>query len=86
MRPVDDEGVVIRQGVHFRRVARGGKRCGQDTESPRMSLEKNVDNSAALRKYCNECIELVVCRYRNALTVRRELQRDRLAPFYEVNS
>ena len=51
-----------------------------------MSLEKNVDDSAALRKYCNECIELVVCRYRNVLTVRRELQRDRLASFYEVNS
>lgn len=36
MRLADGEGVVIRQGVHFRlmrRVVREGKRCGQDTES-----------------------------------------------------
>lgn len=38
MRPVDDEGVVIRQGLRFRlmrRVVREGERCGQDTESPK---------------------------------------------------
>lgn len=59
--------------------------AGRTQSPPRMSLEKNVDDNAALRKYCNECIELVVCRYQNALTVRRELQRGRLASFHEVN-
>lgn len=46
---------------------------GRTQSPPRMSLEENIDDNATLRKYCNECIGSVVCRYRNALTVRHEL-------------